>query len=69
MSESLKDAKGSVLAVQCDISKDDQIQAMFEKIKQLYGGVDVCVNNAGLSHNAPLLSGTNEQWRNMLDVC
>lgn len=41
---------------------------MFGKIKKEFGGVDVCVNNAGLSHDAPLLTGSTEQWRHMLDV-
>lgn len=68
LSESLKDSKGSLTAIKCDISKEEDILAMFERIKKDLGGVDVCINNAGLSHNAPLLSGTTEQWRNMLDV-
>ncbi|KAL4236558.1 Dehydrogenase/reductase SDR member 11 [Mactra antiquata] len=68
LSESVKDCKGSVLAIQCDISKDEDIQSMFDKIKQTYGGVDVCVNNAGFSYNSSLLEATSEQWRQMLDV-
>jgi NAD(P)-dependent dehydrogenase (short-subunit alcohol dehydrogenase family) len=68
LSESLKDSKGSLTAIRCDISKEEEILAMFEKIKKDLGGVDVCINNAGLSYNAPLLSGTTEQWRHMLDV-
>ncbi|XP_060563189.1 dehydrogenase/reductase SDR family member 11-like isoform X4 [Ruditapes philippinarum] len=68
LSESLKDSKGSLTAIRCDISKEEEILAMFEKIKKDLGGVDVCINNAGLSYNAPLLSGTTEQWRHMLDI-
>lgn len=33
-----------------------------------FGGVDVCVNNAGLAHDAPLFSGETESWREMLEV-
>ena len=32
------------------------------------GGIDVCINNAGLGEAAPLLSGETDQWRKMLDV-
>jgi NADP-dependent 3-hydroxy acid dehydrogenase YdfG len=28
----------------------------------------VCINNAGVGHAAPLLSGDTRQWRNILDV-
>ncbi|MED6269316.1 hypothetical protein CHARACLAT_031812 [Characodon lateralis] len=31
-------------------------------------GVDVCINNAGLAHPEPLLSGKTSGWKNMLDV-
>lgn len=41
---------------------------MFSAIKTLLQGVDVCINNAGLAHNEPLLSGRTEGWKNMLDV-
>uniref|UniRef100_A0A8C2Q9A3 Dehydrogenase/reductase (SDR family) member 11a n=1 Tax=Cyprinus carpio TaxID=7962 RepID=A0A8C2Q9A3_CYPCA len=41
---------------------------MFSAIKTLHQGVDVCINNAGLAHNEPLLSGRTEGWRNMIDV-
>jgi len=41
---------------------------MFAAIKEQYGGVDVCINNAGLTHNAPLLSGSTDEWRHMFEV-
>ncbi|CDQ98089.1 unnamed protein product [Oncorhynchus mykiss] len=41
---------------------------MFSAIKTLHQGVDVCINNAGLAHNEPLLSGKTDSWRNMIDV-
>lgn len=41
---------------------------MFSAIKTMHKGVDVCINNAGLAHNEPLLSGRTEGWKNMIDV-
>jgi NADP-dependent 3-hydroxy acid dehydrogenase YdfG len=41
---------------------------MFKMIKQNLGGVDVCVNNAGMANAAPLLSGETNDWREMIDV-
>lgn len=41
---------------------------MFKMIKQNLGGVDVCVNNAGMANAAPLLSGETKDWREMIDV-
>ena len=62
------DVAGSVYAIKCDVSKEDQVLAMFTEIKDKFGGVDVCINNAGLSHIASLLEGDTESWRHMLDV-
>ncbi|XP_052787979.1 dehydrogenase/reductase SDR family member 11-like [Mya arenaria] len=66
--DSLDCEKGSLTPIMCDVSKEGQIQAMFEQIRSQLGGVDVCVNNAGLSHDAPLLTGATEQCRNMMEV-
>ena len=41
---------------------------MFKDIENMYGGVDVCINNAGMAYNAPLLTGKTEDWRDMLNV-
>ena len=59
---------GTVLPVTCDVAKEEDIVSMFTRIKTEYGGVDVCVNNAGVSHQAPLISGDAQHFRNMLDV-
>lgn len=54
--------------MKCDLTKEDEILAMFRRIQTELGGVDVCINNAGLAHCAPLLSGNTADWRNMLEV-
>ena len=68
MEASFQGAKGLFLPIQCDLRNESQILAMFEKIRDTWGGVDVCVNNAGLGKDAPLATGSTEEWRNMMDV-
>ena len=56
-------------AICCDVAKEDNITAMFAAIKEENGGVDICVNNAGLMHsNASLVDGDTASYRNMLEV-
>ncbi|MCG8422444.1 MAG: SDR family NAD(P)-dependent oxidoreductase [Proteobacteria bacterium] len=57
-----------MLPVEADLSREESILAMFTHIREHWGGVDVLVNNAGLGHKAPLISGSTEEWREMLDV-
>lgn len=54
--------------IACDLRDEVAILKMFAEIEALWGSVDVLVNNAGLGHYAPLLSGSTESWRQMLDV-
>ncbi|XP_067673178.1 dehydrogenase/reductase SDR family member 11-like [Haliotis asinina] len=61
---------GMVKIIRRDISKEEDVLAMFQMIKADpdLGGVDVCINNAGLAHNEPLLTGSTTQWKEMVDV-
>ena len=56
------------MALPCDLRSLEQIDALFEAVREAWGGVDVLVNNAGLGRVAPLLSGDAERWRELLDV-
>ena len=70
LAEELSDQSGKLTAIKCDVSKEEEVAAMFQTIRQdpNLGGVDVCINNAGLAHDAPLLSGEFSQWKHMFDV-
>ncbi|XP_048242868.1 dehydrogenase/reductase SDR family member 11-like [Haliotis rufescens] len=70
LADELKDEPGTVKAVRCDVSKEEDVLAMFKMIRADpdLGGVDVCINNAGLTHNEPLLRGSTCGWKDMLEV-
>lgn len=57
-----------VLPLVVDLRDPSQISAAFDQVRERFGGVDVLVNNAGLGHSAPLVSGDTEEWREMLEV-
>ncbi|XP_046431814.1 farnesol dehydrogenase-like [Neodiprion fabricii] len=66
--EELKNEEGELYARKCDVSKEEEILAVFEWIEENLGGVDVLVNNAGLMHAASLTDGDTEGFRRLLDV-
>ncbi len=68
LASELASAPGKLVAMRCDVTKEEEVLEMFEKIKAQTGGVDVCVNNAGLAHDAPLLTGATSDWREMIEV-
>ncbi|XP_039453983.1 dehydrogenase/reductase SDR family member 11-like [Oreochromis aureus] len=59
---------GVLVPFKCDLTNEEEILAMFAAIKEQHRGVDVCINNAGLAHPEPLLSGKTSSWKNMMDV-
>jgi glucose 1-dehydrogenase len=55
-------------AHQADISQEDQVSAMFEKMKAELGTIDILINNAGLQQDAPLDEMTLNQWNLVINV-
>ncbi len=56
---------GTVL---CNVTKEDEVQGMFDFAIDKMGHVDVLMNNAGLGGYAKLVDMTDEQWNVVLDV-
>ncbi len=55
-------------AHQADISQEDQVSAMFEKMKAELGTIDILINNAGLQQDAPIDEMTLNQWNLVINV-
>jgi len=67
--ETLRSDHGdAVAAVGCDVTSEEQVQAMFDAAVTAFGRVDVVINNAGLGGTASILEMTDEQWTRVLDV-
>ena len=56
------------LAVVCDVTKEEQVQGLFDAVVAEHGRVDVMVNNAGLGGTANLVDMRDEEWNVVLDV-
>ena len=67
--QSLCDRFGTrCMAVYGDISKAEDIDAIFELAEKEYGHVDVLVNNAGIWPATPIEEMPDEEWKRVIDI-
>ena len=65
-------AEGSegVLALQADVTDEEQVREMYERTKQEFGRVDVLFNNAGINptDDSSAIETSVEAWQRVQDV-
>jgi len=56
------------IAIQADVSHEDEVRAMFAEMLNQFGTIDILVNNAGLQRDAAFHEMTLEQWNAVISV-
>jgi NAD(P)-dependent dehydrogenase (short-subunit alcohol dehydrogenase family) len=60
---------GDVLAVGCDVTSSDQIQAALQQTIDAFGRLDIAFNNAGIAlPGAPAADITDDVWERTIDT-
>jgi 3-oxoacyl-[acyl-carrier protein] reductase len=59
---------GQVASLPCDVTDEDQVNALLDTAEERHGRLDIVVNNAGLGGTADLVEMTDTQWATVLDV-
>jgi NAD(P)-dependent dehydrogenase (short-subunit alcohol dehydrogenase family) len=63
-----RELPGLTAAIDVDVAHFDQVQAGFAQAIELMGGVDVLINNAGISIRHDFLDITPEEWDRVVDT-
>jgi glucose 1-dehydrogenase len=66
--DQIKAGGGTAVAIQADVSKEDQVISMFQQAVQQFGTIDILVNNAGLQRDAKFHEMTLAQWQLVIDI-
>src|SRR5688572_13427938 len=61
-------AGGAAMAVRADVSREDDVSAMFETMLSAWSAIDILVSNAGLQRDAPATEMTLAQWNTVLSI-
>jgi 3-oxoacyl-[acyl-carrier protein] reductase len=56
------------IAVPCDVSKEKEVDRLFDSITREYGKLDVVVNNAGIFRQSSVLSTSGEDFDEVVGV-
>jgi len=60
--------KEKILCVQTDVTKQPEVNFLAERAKQVFGSVDIYVNNAGKMGSSRVLQGDISDWDQMIDI-
>lgn len=64
----ITNAGGSAIALQADVSQEEQVDALVKATKDKFGRIDVLVNNAGITRDTLLLRMKPADWQAVIDL-
>jgi 3-oxoacyl-[acyl-carrier protein] reductase len=68
LQEEIAGAGGQARTFQADVSKPDEVEAMFAFLRREYARLDILVNNAGIIRDTLLLLMKLDDWQSVQDV-
>jgi SDR family mycofactocin-dependent oxidoreductase len=57
-----------VIAAHADVRRQDQLDAVVARAVEEFGGIDICIANAGIWSIAPYWEMEEQQWQDMVDI-
>jgi glucose 1-dehydrogenase len=66
--KSIEQSGSRAIAFQADVSREEQVLAMFGAMLKEFGTIDILVNNAGLQRDARFHEMTLEQWNTVISI-
>src|SRR5438128_9632269 len=68
VAEEIKANGGTAMVYQADVSKEGEVQAMFQAMYKAYGTIDILVSNSGIQKDSALVDMSLADWQRVLDV-
>jgi len=66
--KTIVDAGGRAACMRQDVTSEEDWAAVMAAINDQFGGLDICVNNAGIAVLVPIEEMTMEQWNRQIEV-
>lgn len=68
LKEEIETLGQKALAIQADVSNEQQVSSMVEEVISSFGRIDVLVNNSGITKDGLLIRMSGEDFRKVIDV-
>lgn len=62
------DKKENILCIPTDVTKQQDIDFLVKRADQVFGNIDIYVNNAGKMGSSRILEGDVSDWEQMIDI-
>lgn len=66
--EALRDVGATAKTHEANVTDANQVEALFKTIEEEWGGIDILINNAGITRDGLIMRMTEEQWDTVLNV-
>ena len=66
--DTISRAGSNAIAIEADVSQEAQVQAMFKRMFEDFGTIDILVSNAGLQQDSPFDQMTLQQWNTVIGI-
>lgn len=66
--ENLRKTNPYVIAVKADVSKEDDVNMLFDLAEKNFSHVDILINNAGISHFSQIQDIEFETWKKVINT-
>ncbi|MFA5178060.1 MAG: beta-ketoacyl-ACP reductase [Candidatus Paceibacterota bacterium] len=68
LKQEIENNHGLVEYFLADVSKIEEVEKMMQEIQAKMGGLDILINNAGITKDKTLAKMTTEEWQKVIDV-
>jgi len=68
VADEIKANGGAAIAYQADVSKEEEVKAMFQAMFKEFGTIDILVNNAGLQRDSAFVDMSLDDWQKVIDI-
>lgn len=66
--EQIREQGGHAQYIQGNVSKEKEVKKMVDTVKEIYGNIDVLINNAGIVHKEGLDNLTEKDWDRVMAI-